>query len=850
MAISTRPTERPLTPAEQNEICRAIKAAEDEYEKLRAKLQAEAAIKARRMWDDADKASSDHRYCARKQVAPHKLKMWRFQDGGNPLLVPMYSEGKLRNSQFVHLDGRKHGLKGGQVSDCHFWIARPDKVEEQVIVICEGWATAQTIFQATGYAVCMTFGANNLVSVAKWVREKYPDHRIIVGADDDWKAFDNPGMSAAHAAARAVGGVVAVPEFGDDRGDTDTDFNDVMVAHGGFEAVKQAFDNAVAPDEDEDDEEDDDAKKKPDKQALALVKMVPPTTPHGGLFRTRDQVGYVDLVINDHRETMRIRSVSFKRWLVHQYYLKTEGSPSGEAVRSAIELVEAKAQFDPEVPVRDVFVRVGEHGGKIYLDLGDDAWRAVEIGSDGWRMVNDPPVRFRRAPGMLALPEPTRGGSIESLRPFVNVGSDDDFVLLVALILAGLRGRGPYPMLKPWGEPGSAKSTLMDFSRALVDPHKVTRRRLPRDDRDLYIGANNGHVLSYDNVSRLPEWLSNAFCNLSTGGGHATRQLFTDTDEQLFDTTKLVMLNGVENFPVKHDFAERCIVLELPVIKDVARRLEEELKAEFERVRPAILGALLQVVSHGLKALPDTHSETGWSRMADFERWITACEGGTDWKPGTFKAAYAANRQKTIYSAIDDDPIATAIRELVTDKRPEWSGTTGELLAQLTALVGEQQAKSKTWPSEPRGLTSCLQNAKASLRRVGIRILRGKRTSKGPLIILRRSFKGGIQPSRPSRPSLSKGINQLPNEDRHEGRMKVEDRNVHAQHRNSDLHSTFKQPSYSKPLTNKENEGREGREGGIRPFKERTPTLYPVNRRGRVEHIRRAARRKRNKPGR
>ena len=158
--------------------------------------------------------------------------------------------------------------------------------------------------------------------------------------------------------------------------------------------------------------------------------------------------------------------------------------------------------FAPEVRVRDVFVRVGEHAGKIYLDLCDDEWRAVEIDSDGWRIVTDAPVRFRRAPGMLPLPEPLRGGSVGKLREFVNIGSDDDFILLVAYILAALRGRGPYPMFKPWGEPGSAKSTLMDFSRALVDPHKVSRRRLPRDDRDLFIAANNGHAHSRSTMSR------------------------------------------------------------------------------------------------------------------------------------------------------------------------------------------------------------------------------------------------------------------------------------------------------------------------------------------------------------
>jgi hypothetical protein len=145
-----------LTSDELAEIRRAIEAAQSAHDKELAKLQAEAAIKAKRMWSDADEASSDHPYCARKKVTPDGLKMWEFQDGANPLLVPLRNaKGKIVNLQFIHTDGRKHCLRDARQSDCHFWIASPSQVEESVntIVVCEGWATGETIFQATEYAV-------------------------------------------------------------------------------------------------------------------------------------------------------------------------------------------------------------------------------------------------------------------------------------------------------------------------------------------------------------------------------------------------------------------------------------------------------------------------------------------------------------------------------------------------------------------------------------------------------------------------------------------------------------------------------------------------------------------------
>ena len=111
--------------------------------------------------------------------------------------------------------------------------------------------------------------------------------------------------------------------------------------------------------------------------------------------------------------------------------------------------------------------------GRIYLDLCDEAWRAVEIDSAGWRVIDTPPVRFRRTAGMLPLPKPVTGGSIEDLRPYLNVRSNTDFVLIVAWALAALRDRGPYPVLALFGEHGTAKSTLAKILRALIDPNSA-----------------------------------------------------------------------------------------------------------------------------------------------------------------------------------------------------------------------------------------------------------------------------------------------------------------------------------------------------------------------------------------
>src|SRR5205809_5252386 len=127
-----------------------------------------------------------------------------------------------------------------------------------------------------------------------------------------------------------------------------------------------------------------------------------------------------------------------------------------------------------------------------------------------------------------------QGGSIEDLNSFLNLASGDDFVLIVAWVLAALRSGGPYPLLAISGEQGSAKSVLSKLLKALIDPNAAPVRSLSREERELMIAANNGYLLAFDNLSGLPIWLSDALCRLASGGSFAARQLFTVDEEYSF----------------------------------------------------------------------------------------------------------------------------------------------------------------------------------------------------------------------------------------------------------------------------------------------------------------------------
>lgn len=432
------------------------------------------------------------------------------------------------------------------------------------------------------------------------------------------------------------------------------------------------------------------------------------------LFHTPDGTGFADIGANGHRETWAIRSRGFKRWLSARFFAVTRSAPSGQAFGSALNVLEARAHF--EGPERQVFGRVGGIAGRLYLDLADDLWQAVEISPEGWCVIADPPSRFRRPAGMRPLPIPVTGGAIEWLRPFVNVRSESDFVLIVAWALAALRDRGPYPILVLCGEQGSSKSTLAAILRSLVDPNVAPLRTLPRDDRDLFIAAGNGHLLVFDNVSNLPGWLSDSLCRVATGGGFATRQLYTDRDEVLFEGARPMILNGIEEMVNRPDLADRSIFVTLDHIPEAGRRTEGELWKLFYELRPAIMGSLLDAVAHGLKRMSASRVQS-LPRMADFANWIMACEGAL-WPAGTFNEAYHHNRKGAVDELIDADPVANAARRLMAT-RERWTGTASDLLAAMRSGAG---IKDLNWPDSPRALAGRLRRATTVLREIGVAI--------------------------------------------------------------------------------------------------------------------------------
>lgn len=231
-------------------------------------------------------------------------------------------------------------------------------------------------------------------------------------------------------------------------------------------------------------------------------------------------------------------------------------------------------------------------------------------------------------------------------------------------------------------------------------------RATPRNERDLAITASNSHIVTLDNLSHLNPWVSDALCRLATGGGLATRKLYTDEEEVIFDAQRPILLNGIEEVAVKGDLLDRMVVLSLPEISDKERREEAVFWKEFEAVRPQILGSLLSAVSAALRNVDKVKLEKK-PRMADFAIWASAAECELGFKPGEFIAAYSNNRKEASDIAFESSPVATEVYEFMRDKN-EWRGTTGELLKSLIGRVNKGSRTGFASSMSPRALSSAL----------------------------------------------------------------------------------------------------------------------------------------------
>lgn len=468
----------------------------------------------------------------------------------------------------------------------------------------------------------------------------------------------------------------------------------------------------------------------------AADRLVDITLTHAKLFHTREGEAFARYLVNSHREVFALASSEFRTWLEAQYFATYRRGATRANLDEAITTLAARARH--EGAQRRVHLRTAKRKGKYYLDLCDSRWRVAEIDSEGWRILEKSPVAFTRKPAMRALPKPIGGGMVGDIFRFTNFAVADQTVVL-AWLVACLRPETPYPGLALLGPEGSAKSTSQRVLRDLIDPSIENLRAKPRSVGDLYVTAGNGHLLSLENLSKLPDEMQDAMCSVLTGAGASTRKLYTNDQEHLLSVKRPIVANGISQFVTRPDLLDRFVMVQMPLIAE-NRRPEAELLDAFKSRKPILFGALLTLFSRALALLPQIKKEDlALPRMADFAQLGEAVSRSLHRPVGEFIKRMARRHRADIERELDNDPAAAAIRSYVTDNEDGLHGLYADVSKVLREYAIENSLPHDAWPMSGKAFGEALRRLQAGLGKVGIVVDHGERTTKGYRCRIRRA---------------------------------------------------------------------------------------------------------------
>ncbi|MGW6455364.1 ATP-binding protein [Streptomyces sp. NPDC055078] len=384
---------------------------------------------------------------------------------------------------------------------------------------------------------------------------------------------------------------------------------------------------------------------------------------------------------------------------------------SQSALADAMTVLEGIAEDTDPVPVH---LRVGrDPSGGIVVDLGTADGRAVVVTTTGWNTVDRAPVLFRRSGAMAPMPAPVLDGDgLAKLHALLNM-DQPAFRQLVAWLVAAWIPDIPHPALVCKGEQGTGKSKAAQMFINLIDPSPAAKRSSPRDEKAWSRQAFSSWALCLDNVSTIPPWLSDTLCKAVTGDGVVDRALYTDDDVVVLTFRRVLALTTIDAGALAGDLAERVLMLDLQLIESAQRRSEEELDATFATVRPAVLGALFDVLACVLAVLPAVRLAS-MPRMADFARVLAAVDQTQGWNT---LGDYLATSANVATDAMEGDPFALAIAHLV-DQHSAWQGTAAQLLDALPVPV----VRPQNWPKDATRASGRVKRLAPLLRSIGITV--------------------------------------------------------------------------------------------------------------------------------
>jgi hypothetical protein len=432
------------------------------------------------------------------------------------------------------------------------------------------------------------------------------------------------------------------------------------------------------------------------------------------LVHDRQKEPYAILHSGGTRRVIQIASRGFMEWVASKYYASKKSALSEASMKTVISTLSGKAVFEGRMV--NIFTRIAKTDEGYWLDLCNDEWESVLINETGWRVLSggSTPL-FARSNSMQAIPTPVQGGSLHTLWSLVNIPKEYQ-LMVVAWLLECLREDTPHVVMELVGEQGSAKSTTQKLLKMLIDPNAANLRAAPKQVEDVWIGALNSHVVSFENISHLGQDYQDALCVLATGGALTKRTLYTNKDEVIIELRKPIILNGISVNVTAQDLLDRSLHIELPPVQ--SRLQSRAVEEHFADSQAKIVGALLDQFVAALGVLGRVEiADADKPRMVDFAYLGEAVYQANGIEAGAFVTCYRAMRQKGVHRTIESSPVGLALLTFLENHPNGWNGKMIELLACLQPFkpIGEAN-----WPKSAKAMGDALRRLSPALRTLGL----------------------------------------------------------------------------------------------------------------------------------
>ena len=295
--------------------------------------------------------------------------------------------------------------------------------------------------------------------------------------------------------------------------------------------------------------------------------------------------------------------------------------------------------------------------------MTDRDWRVIEISNNGWKILGQSnsnlPILFRRH-NQTQQVEPAKDYELDIFDKFLDLTNvkKEYRQLIKVYIISLLIPDIAHVILNIHGPQGSAKSFLLRLIKMLIDPAKPSLLTMPKSTQEFIQQVYHNYLAYYDNVKYISQERSDEICKAVTGIGSTKRKLYTDSEDVIYEYEHCLSINGINVALTESDALDRALMIALTEIDDENRRKEEEILAEFERIKPKLLGYIFDILVKAIQIKQSLHLPM-LKRMADFTEWGEAISRAMEYDPMSFVKALHENRSKQNMMAVEESLVGS-----------------------------------------------------------------------------------------------------------------------------------------------------------------------------------------------